>query len=87
MSRNGLSHVNDVLSKMPQRRIRTLMGHLITEQPLSVLAIDFTLLERSSDGKENVLVMTDVFTKFSLAVPTKDQKASTVAKVLVKEWF
>ena len=76
-----------VLSKMPQPRIRTPMGHLIAEQPLSVLAIDFTLLERSSDGKENVLVMTDVFTKFSLAVPTKDQKASTVAKVLVKEWF
>ncbi|CAB3988846.1 Hypothetical predicted protein [Paramuricea clavata] len=41
-----------VLSKMPQPRIRTPMGHLITEQPLSVLAIDFTLLERSSDGKE-----------------------------------
>ena len=76
-----------VLSKMPQPRIRTPLGHLITDQPLSVLAIDFTFLERSSDGKENVLVMTDVFTKFSLAVPTKDQKASTVAKVLVKEWF
>jgi transposase InsO family protein len=76
-----------VLSKMPQPRIRTPLGHLITDQPLSVLAIDFALLERSSDGKENVLVMTDVFTKFSLAVPTKDQKASTVAKVLVKEWF
>jgi hypothetical protein len=44
-------------------------------------------LERSSDGKENVLVMTDVFTKFALAVPAKDKKASTVAKELVKEWF
>jgi hypothetical protein len=44
-------------------------------------------LERSSDGKENVLVMTDVFTKFALAVPAKDKKASTVATVLVKEWF
>ena len=76
-----------VLSKMPQPRIRTSMGHLLTEQPLSVLAIDFTLLERSSDGKENVLVMTGVFTKFSLAVATKDQKASTVTRVLVKEWF
>ncbi len=73
-----------VFSKMPQPRIRTPLGHLITDQPLSVLAIDFTLLERSSDGKENVPVMTDVFTKFSLAVPTKDQKASTVAKVLVR---
>ena len=50
-----------VLSKMPQTRIRTPLGNLITDQPLSVLAIDFTLLKRSSDGKESVLVMTDVF--------------------------
>ena len=68
-------------------RIWTPMGHLIASQPLSVLAIDFTLLEQSSDGRENVLVMTDVFTKFSHVVPTKDQKATTVAKILVKEWF
>ena len=36
---------------------------------------------------ENVLVMTDVCTKFTQAVPTRDQKARTVAKVLVQEWF
>ena len=49
--------------------------------------IDFTKLDRASDGRENVLVMTDVFTKFTQAVPARDQKASTVADVLVREWF
>ena len=44
-------------------------------------------MERSVDGKEKVLVMTDVFTKFTQTVATKDQKALTVAKVLVKDWF
>jgi len=63
------------------------MGRLTASYPLEVLAIDFTILEPSSDGRENVLVMTDVFTKLTHAVPTRDQKATTVVKVLVKEWF
>ena len=63
------------------------MGHLTATKPLEVLAIDFTVLELSSDGRENVLVMTDVFTKFSQAIPTRDQRAETTAKVLHKEWF
>ena len=63
------------------------MGTLLADRPLDVLAIDFSLMEKSSDGRENVLVMTDVFSKFSLALRCRDQKASTIAKVLVKEWF
>lgn len=31
--------------------------------------------------------MTDIFSKFMLAVPTHDQRASTMAQVLVLEWF
>ena len=75
------------VAKAPVPNIRPTMGTLLAEHPLDVLAIDFTLMEKSSDGKENVLVMTDVFSKFSIAVPCRDQKASTIAKVLAKEWF
>lgn len=63
------------------------MDHLLSSRPNHILAIDFTFLERSRSGFECVLVMTDVFLKFTQAVPTKDQRASTVAGVLVKEWF
>ncbi len=52
-----------------------------------ILAIDFTVLEPTRSGLENVLVMTDVFTKYTWAVPTRDQRAETVAQVLVVEWF
>ena len=75
------------MSKMPHVKVRTPMGSLLASKPLEVLAIDFTLLEKSSNGIANVLVMTDVFTKYTVAVPTRDQSASTVVKVLVKEWF
>ena len=34
-----------------------------------------------------MLVLTDVFTKFTQAIPTRDQKATTVAQVLVRDWF
>lgn len=39
--------------------------------------MDFTVFEKSSDGKENVLIPTDMFTKFTQAFPTRDQKATT----------
>ena len=71
---------------MPYLKTKTPMGKVLATRPLEVLALDYTVLEPSSNGKENVLVMTDVFTKFSVAVPTRDQKASTVAKVLLNEW-
>lgn len=63
------------------------MGHLLASRPNQVLAIDFTILEPSRNGMENILVMTDVFSKYTQAIPTHDQRASTVARVLVNEWF
>lgn len=44
----------------------------------SYAAKDFTVLETACDGRENVLFLTDVFSKYTQAVPTKDQRASTV---------
>ena len=74
-----------ILSKSG-KKVKTTMGSLIARKPLEILAVDFTMLEPS--GKiENVLVMTDVFTKFTQVVPSRDQKASTVAKLLVNHWF
>ncbi|KAK3870896.1 hypothetical protein Pcinc_023922 [Petrolisthes cinctipes] len=63
------------------------VGTIEASRPWEVLAMDITLLEPSRDGKENVLVGTDEFRKFALAFPTKNQKASTVANILVEEIF
>ena len=51
------------------------------------MCMDFTKVDPSKDGKENILVLTDAFTKLSQAFITPNQKAITVAKILVDKWF
>uniref|UniRef100_A0A3P9HPV2 Gypsy retrotransposon integrase-like protein 1 n=1 Tax=Oryzias latipes TaxID=8090 RepID=A0A3P9HPV2_ORYLA len=66
---------------------RSPVGHLLASRPNEILAMDFTVLEPTRGGLENVLVLTDVFSEYTLAFATRDQRASTVAEVLVTEWF
>lgn len=61
------------------------MGHLLASRTNEILAIDFSLLEPARDGREQVLVLTDVFSKFTQVFPTRDQQANTVADVLTRE--
>ena len=75
-----------LLAKAGKKTISPL-GNLLASYPLEVLFIDFTVLEPSSNGSENVLVLTDGFTKYTQAIVTKDQKARTTAKTLVRDWF
>ena len=65
----------------------TQQGSLVANNPLDLLCIDFLKVDPSRDSKENILVLTDAFTKFSQAFVTNNQKALTIAKVLVKKWF
>ena len=66
---------------------KTQQGTLTANQPLELLCIDFTKADPSKGGKENILVLTDAFSKFSQAFVTSSQKALIVAKLLVEKWF
>ncbi|KAL1007184.1 hypothetical protein UPYG_G00083180 [Umbra pygmaea] len=46
-----------VLTKMPQPKIQAPMKSFLAYRPLEVVAVDFTVLEPASDGRENVLVL------------------------------
>ena len=62
-------------------------GSLITNKPMELLCIDFLKVDQSQDDKENVLVLTNTFSKFSQAFVTPNQKVLTIAEVLVDKWF
>ena len=54
---------------------------------MDLICIDFTMVDPSKDGKENILVLTDTFTKFSQVFITPHQKVVTLAKILMDKWF
>lgn len=60
-----------MVSKALLPKVKTYIGTIKASRPHEILAIDFTVLEPSTDGKENVLVMTNVFSKYTQAVPQK----------------
>lgn len=50
--------------------------------PFETVALDFLSLGRPSDAYQYILVITDLFSRYALAVPTKDQTAPTTVKAL-----
>ena len=65
----------------------TIPGVIIGNNPMDLMCVDFTKVDPLKDGKENILVLIDTFTKFSWAFVTPNQKVITIAKILVDRWF
>ena len=59
---------------------------ITTSRPLELVVMDYLTVESSIGGFENILVIVDHFTKFSVAVPTRDQTATTTAKMFWKNF-
>ena len=60
-------------AKGPYNDPNVKQGSLIAHHPLEMLCFDFTTMDHSKDGKENVLVMMDTFSNFTVAVVTPSQ--------------
>ena len=56
----------------------TIPGVIIAHNQVDLMCIDFTKMDPLKDSKENILVLTDAFTKFSQAFLTPNQKAVTI---------
>ena len=74
-----------LISKGDYNEPKTVQGSLVATQPLELLCIDFTKANVAKGGKENILVLTDAFSKFSQAFVTNNQKSLTVTKILVEK--
>lgn len=58
-----------------------------TTRPLELLCMDYLSLEPDRSNTKDVLVLTDHYTKFAVAIPTPNQKAKTVAKCLFENFI
>ena len=74
------------IAKGDYTEANTIPGVIIANNPMDLMFIDFTKVNPSKDGKENILVLTDAFTKFSQAFVTPNQNAITVTEILVDKW-
>ena len=61
--------------------------NITSSSPMELVCIDNLSLEMSKGGFENILVITDHFSRFALAVPTRNQKAHVTAKALFENFF
>ena len=57
-----------------------------TYQPLELMCVDYLTLEPCKGGTQNILVITDHFTKYAQAIPTNNQTAKTTAEALFKNF-
>ena len=66
---------------------RTSLVNIQTHEPLDLVCMDYLTLETSKGGFSSILVITDYFTRFALAIPKKNQTAKTTADILFKHFI
>ncbi|MCG7874805.1 MAG: RNase H-like domain-containing protein, partial [Candidatus Thiodiazotropha endolucinida] len=78
---------NCIRRKTPGTNRTANLVSIETSSPMELVCMDYLCLERSKGGYENVLVITDHFTRYAQAIPTKNQTAHTTAKALFEQFI
>ncbi len=67
--------------------IKAPLVNITSNYPMELVCMDYLTLEPSKGGIANILVITDHFTRYAIAIPTKNQTAKTTAEVLFNNFI
>ena len=67
--------------------VRVPLVNITSSQPMELVCVDYLSLEMSAGGYEHLLVITDHYTKYAVAVPTKNQSAIVTAQALFNNFI
>ncbi|KAL2095651.1 hypothetical protein ACEWY4_007799 [Coilia grayii] len=82
MARAWTAECATCLVAKPGQQQRAPLCPILSSFPFETVALDFLSLSHPADSYQYNLVITDLFSRYALAVPTKDQTATTTVKAL-----
>ena len=83
---NKIRSCDRCLKRKSSINVRFPLVSIHTFQPLELVCNDYLTLETSKGGYQNILVNTDHFTKYAVAIPTRNQTAKTTAEAFFQNF-